>query len=119
MTSACEDSMPVTLLLLLLAFGSLVAAVYFAAGDWSTFRSPWRWVRLGYWRIICTCRFCAELATMLGLGLGIDYALLMVSRFREALDEGYDCGRAADLLPGKRADADHLATTSQSDFQRY
>src|SRR5258708_19035244 len=34
---------------------------------------------------------------MLGLGLGIDYALLMVSRFREALDEGYDPGPAADI----------------------
>jgi RND superfamily putative drug exporter len=29
-----------------------------------------------------------NLATMLGLGLGIDYALLMVSRFREALSAG-------------------------------
>jgi RND superfamily putative drug exporter len=38
-----------------------------------------------------------NLATMLGLGLGIDYALLMVSRFREALLEGYDPGPAADI----------------------
>jgi len=29
-----------------------------------------------------------NLATMLGLGLGIDYALLMVSRFREAISAG-------------------------------
>src|ERR1700689_3418568 len=34
---------------------------------------------------------------MLGLGLGIDYALLMVSRFREALAEGFDPGPAADV----------------------
>jgi RND superfamily putative drug exporter len=38
-----------------------------------------------------------NLATMLGLGLGIDYALLMVSRFREALAEGYEPGPAADI----------------------
>jgi RND superfamily putative drug exporter len=38
-----------------------------------------------------------NLATMLGLGLGIDYALLMVSRFREALNEGCDPGCAADV----------------------
>jgi RND superfamily putative drug exporter len=36
-----------------------------------------------------------NLATMLGLGLGIDYALLMVSRFREAICEGHDGHRAA------------------------
>jgi putative drug exporter of the RND superfamily len=38
-----------------------------------------------------------NLVTMLGLGLGIDYALLMVSRFREALAEGYAPGQAADI----------------------
>src|ERR1700689_3416205 len=38
---------------------------------------------------------------MLGLGLGIDYALLMVSRFREALAEGYDPGHAADIAAGQ------------------
>ena len=37
-----------------------------------------------------------------GLGLGIDDALLMVSRFREALAEGCDPGHAADIQPGKR-----------------
>jgi RND superfamily putative drug exporter len=37
---------------------------------------------------------------MLGLGLGIDYALLMVSRFREALNEGCDPGCAADIAAG-------------------
>ncbi|HEX8893935.1 MAG TPA: MMPL family transporter, partial [Terriglobales bacterium] len=42
-----------------------------------------------------------NLATMLGLGLGIDYALLMVSRFREALAEGYDPGHAADIGAGQ------------------
>jgi RND superfamily putative drug exporter len=41
------------------------------------------------------------LATMLGLGLGIDYALLMVSRFREALAEGYDHCAAADIAAGQ------------------
>src|SRR5882762_9367971 len=42
-----------------------------------------------------------NLATMLGLGLGIDYALLIVSRFREALAEGYDPGLAADIAAGQ------------------
>jgi RND superfamily putative drug exporter len=38
-----------------------------------------------------------NVATMVGLGLGIDYALLMVNRFREALADGNRPGRAADI----------------------
>ena len=36
------------------------------------------------------------LASMIGLGLGIDYALLMVSRFREALSSGMTTAAAAE-----------------------
>jgi len=43
-----------------------------------------------------------NLATMLGLGLGIDYALLIVSRFREALAGDMIPARLPILLPGKR-----------------
>jgi RND superfamily putative drug exporter len=43
-----------------------------------------------------------NLATMLGLGLGIDYALLMVSRFREALCTGCDA-RVAALIAARQA----------------
>ena len=43
-----------------------------------------------------------NLATMLGLGLGIDYALLMVSRFREALCAGCD-GPAAASIAARQA----------------
>jgi RND superfamily putative drug exporter len=39
---------------------------------------------------------------MLGLGLGIDYALLMVSRFREALSAGND-GPKASLIAARQA----------------
>jgi RND superfamily putative drug exporter len=38
-----------------------------------------------------------SLASMLGLALGVDYALLLVSRFREALDEGMQPKQAATL----------------------
>jgi RND superfamily putative drug exporter len=50
-----ERAMPVTLLLLLLAFGSLVAR--YCRWELECSQSRWRWVRLRYWRIICTCRF--------------------------------------------------------------
>jgi len=43
-----------------------------------------------------------NLATMLGLGLGIDYALLIVSRFREALPRDMIPARLPILPPCKR-----------------
>src|ERR1700730_9974226 len=80
---------PATLALLLIAFGSLVAALI-----------P---VTIGQLAIAATLAIAGflarhwhlsilvqNLATMLGLGLGIDYALLMVSRFREAISAGHD-----------------------------
>jgi len=53
-----ERAMPVTLLLLLLAFGSLVARYC----RWELEYSPsrWRWVRLRCSRTICTCRFWCQ-----------------------------------------------------------
>jgi putative drug exporter of the RND superfamily len=76
---------PFALLILLLAFGTVVAAgvpvliggvsvlttlatLYFVAGSYDM------------------SVFVLTLSTMLGLGLGIDYALFFVSRFREELD---------------------------------
>jgi hypothetical protein len=47
-----------------------------------------------------------NLATMLGLGLGIDYALLMISRFREAIAAGND-GPTAGVIA-----AHHLQAVS-------
>jgi RND superfamily putative drug exporter len=38
-----------------------------------------------------------SLASMMGLALGVDYALLLVSRFREALDTGQSSRQAATL----------------------
>jgi RND superfamily putative drug exporter len=82
-----KHAFPLALVILVVAFGSLVAAgvpvliggasvataltaVYFIAGsyDMST--------------------FSLTISTMLGLGLGIDYALFAVSRFREELANG-------------------------------
>jgi len=75
---------PGTLALLLVAFGSLVAALI-----------PVAIGQLAIASALAIAGFLAQrwhlsilvqnLSTMLGLGLGIDYALLMVSRFREAI----------------------------------
>jgi RND superfamily putative drug exporter len=91
-----ERAMPVTLLLLLLAFGSLVAAVLpLGVGMLSISMALGAAALLAHYLHLSI--LVQNLATMLGLGLGIDYALLMVSRFREALAEGYDPGCAADI----------------------
>jgi RND superfamily putative drug exporter len=95
-THAEERAMPVTLLLLLLAFGSLVAALLpLGVGLLSISMAMGAAALLAHYLQLSI--LVQNLATMLGLGLGIDYALLMVSRFREALAEGYDPGRAADI----------------------
>jgi RND superfamily putative drug exporter len=91
-----ERAMPVTLLLLVLAFGSLVAApLPLGVGLLSTSMALGAAALLAHHLHLSI--LVQNLATMLGLGLGIDYALLMVSRFREALAEGYDPGHAADI----------------------
>src|ERR1700722_15664125 len=99
-THAEERAMPVTLLLLLLAFGSLVAALLpLGVGVLSISMAMGAAALLAHYLQLSI--LVQNLATMLGLGLGIDYALLMVSRFREALAEGYDPGPAADIAAGQ------------------
>src|SRR6201998_1437962 len=91
-----ERAMPVTLLLLLLAFGSLVAALLpLGIGVLSISMALGAAALLAHYLHLSI--LVQNLATMLGLGLGIDYALLIVSGFREAWDEGYVPGRAADI----------------------
>jgi putative drug exporter of the RND superfamily len=82
-------AIPATLALLLVAFGSVVAALI-----------PLAIGQLAIAGALAVAGFLAlrwhlsilvqNLSTMLGLGLGIDYALLMVSRFREAICTGQD-----------------------------
>jgi putative drug exporter of the RND superfamily len=99
-THAEERAMPVTLVLLALAFGSLVAALLpLGVGLLSISMALGAAALLAHFLQLSI--LVQNLATMLGLGLGIDYALLMVSRFREALAEGYDPGPAADLAAGQ------------------
>jgi len=92
---------PATLALLLIAFGSLVAAVI-----------PLAVGQLAIATTLAITGFLAarlhlsilvqNLATMLGLGLGIDYALLMVSRFREAVSAGHE-GLGASVICARQA----------------
>src|ERR1700740_3626533 len=92
---------PATLVLLLVAFGSLMAALI-----------PLAVGQLAIATTLAITGFLAQrwhlsilvqnLATMLGLGLGIDYALLMISRFREAIAAGND-GPTAGQIAARQA----------------
>jgi RND superfamily putative drug exporter len=94
-------AVPVTLALLLFAFGSLVAAIIpLAVGQLAiatTLAITGLLARHFHLSILVQ-----NLATMLGLGLGIDYALLMVSRFREAISAGHT-GPEAAVLAARQA----------------
>jgi len=101
---------PATLALLLVAFGSLIAALI-----------PLAVGQLAIATTLAITGFLAQrwhlsilvqnLATMLGLGLGIDYALLMVSRFREAISAGH-CGPAASAIAARQAGRTLLISAS-------
>ncbi|MBA2768513.1 MAG: MMPL family transporter [Sporichthyaceae bacterium] len=82
-------AIPITLVLLLLVFGGLVAALLpLAVGAIAILGT---FLAL-YLVTLATdvSIFSINLATALGLGLAIDYSLLVVSRFREELATGID-----------------------------
>ncbi|HEX6753325.1 MAG TPA: MMPL family transporter [Solirubrobacterales bacterium] len=80
--------------ILLLTFGSVVAmglplvTALFALGVGLSL------VTLGT-HVFDTAEFAPQLAAMIGLGVGIDYALFILTRFRNGLDEGLESRDAA------------------------
>jgi putative drug exporter of the RND superfamily len=101
---------PATLALLLWAFGSFVAALIpLAVGQLAIAATLAITGLLAHrWHLSILVQ---NLATMLGLGLGIDYALLMVSRFREALSTGSDA-RTASVIAARQAGRTLLISAS-------
>lgn len=97
-------TLPVTLALLLLAFGALVAALLpVIAGALAVV------LALGLLALVAErlplSIMAMNVASMLGLALGIDYALLAVSRVREARSPGADPHAAAAAAAARRAAA--------------
>jgi RND superfamily putative drug exporter len=82
------------IVILLITFGSVVAmglpivTALFALGVGLSL------VTLGT-HVFDTAEFAPQLALMIGLGVGIDYALFIVTRFRNALDDGKQPQQAA------------------------
>lgn len=100
-TVSTEDSgrlearvLPLTLLILVLAFGALVAAVLPLVVGFLAVA-----ISLSIIGLIAAHTpmsvFVLNLTTMIGLGVGIDYSLLVVTRFREELTKGYRRREAA------------------------
>lgn len=90
-----EKSLPFTAVVLILAFGALVAAVL-----------P---LVIGVFAITCALAlvqvaaqfhpmsvFVLPIVSMVGLGVGIDYSLLIVTRFREEMNRGHGARQAAE-----------------------
>jgi RND superfamily putative drug exporter len=101
---------PATLALLLVAFGSLVAAVIPLAVGQLAIATTLAITGLLAQRFHLSI-LVQNLATMLGLGLGIDYALLMVSRFREAISAGHS-GSVASVMAARQAGRTLLISAS-------
>ncbi len=91
--SAAERSeliaMPVLLIVLLLVFRSPVAALIPLSFGATTVLAS-RGVLTVATDYLAIDAFALTVSTMMGLALGVDYALLMVSRFREELERGAD-----------------------------
>jgi RND superfamily putative drug exporter len=82
-------AVPIILVLLVLAFGSVIAALIpLAIGTIAIFGTFAELSVLGSATDVSI--YAINLTTALGLGLSIDYALLMVSRYREELGKGSD-----------------------------
>jgi RND superfamily putative drug exporter len=90
-------ALPIMLILMIFVFGSLIAAgLPLMVGALSIVGSFFFvWVATLF---TDTSVFSANLITGMGLGLGIDYALLMVNRFREERQAGSNVSEAVEKM---------------------
>ena len=80
-------AVPIVMLLLVFAFGSLVSALLpLAIGAFAIMGTFAELAILG--SVTDVAIYAINVTTALGMALGIDYALLMVNRFREELERG-------------------------------
>jgi RND superfamily putative drug exporter len=91
-------SLPLAALALLIVFGSVVAASLPLAVGGAAVVAALAGIFLVA-SVLPMSIFVLNLATLLGLGLGVDYSLLMTSRFREELAaRGHDPARVEDAI---------------------
>ena len=87
LATAESFAIPITLVLLVIAFGGLIAALLPLTVGLVGILGGFAALSL-LADVTDVSIFAVNLATAMGLGLGIDYALLMVSRFREEMAAG-------------------------------
>ena len=80
-------SLPITLVVLVFAFGALVAAALPLITGFLAITISLAVIGL-LAKVTPMSVFVLTMTTMIGLGVGIDYSLLMVTRFREELNRG-------------------------------
>jgi RND superfamily putative drug exporter len=78
---------PLTMIILVLIFGSVMAALLPMAVSFVTIMVT-TGLMFGLTFLIDTSNFVFNMAVFAGMGLAIDYSLLVVSRYREALRKG-------------------------------
>ncbi|RGD59020.1 MMPL family transporter [Kitasatospora xanthocidica] len=88
-------TLPLTLIVMVLVFGGLAAAALPAIGAVASVGGALL-AMFGFSRIMDIDTSVLPIATVLGLGLSIDYALLMVNRFREERGHGADIAAAVE-----------------------
>jgi len=96
--AAEQRAVPITLVLLIVVFGGVFAAgLPIAIGALAIVMSLGAAALIsGHWPLAVILR---NIVSMLGLGVGIDYALFMVSRFREERASGLDaCAAAVETI---------------------
>ena len=77
-----KSALPLTLIILLMAFGTLVAAS--CRSSWDSAPRPWRSaLAFVLAKLIPVSNLLSNVVTMVGLAIGIDYSLLMVTHYRE------------------------------------
>jgi putative drug exporter of the RND superfamily len=89
-----QRALPLTLVVLVVAFGALVAAALPAIVGMVAITIALGLVTLAA-RYQTMSVFVLNITTMVGLGVGIDYSLLVVTRFREELNRGLSATDAA------------------------
>src|SRR3989440_1052158 len=82
-----QRALPLTLLVLIVAFGALVAAALPVIVGVLAITIALGLVTIAA-RYLPMSVFVLNITTMVGLGVGIDYSLLIVTRFREELNRG-------------------------------
>jgi RND superfamily putative drug exporter len=91
LTTGEKVALPVALLIMVLVFGGFLAAAMPMAGAIASVGTGLG-VLLGLTYVLDVDASVVNVVTLLGLGLSIDYGLLVVSRFREELHRLIDAG---------------------------